>query len=300
MKNKQKSYPQPQQYGPPVAHLLTVGDPREQQEWPDYPTIFDITLAHVPDLIRMMQDEGLNWADSDSDEVWAPVHAWRTLAQLRAETAVEAIIDTFYTIDDWDQDWQQEEYPTVMTMIGPPAISALKTYLADEQNGLWSRVTAAEALAKIGQQYPESRDECVAILADQLRYHSRQDPTQNAFLISSLLDLKALEAVDPIRAAFAADNVDLSVQGDWEEAQIELGLLKKRLTPLPEYGWIPDEYIPMAKMVRSGTLSKLLASASGETERADLGKNVSRNDPCPCGSGKKYKKCHGFPGRKKG
>jgi preprotein translocase subunit SecA len=22
-------------------------------------------------------------------------------------------------------------------------------------------------------------------------------------------------------------------------------------------------------------------------------KNVGRNDPCPCGSGKKYKKCHG-------
>ena len=21
--------------------------------------------------------------------------------------------------------------------------------------------------------------------------------------------------------------------------------------------------------------------------------NVGRNDPCPCGSGKKYKKCHG-------
>ena len=23
-------------------------------------------------------------------------------------------------------------------------------------------------------------------------------------------------------------------------------------------------------------------------------KKVGRNDPCPCGSGKKYKKCHGF------
>ena len=23
------------------------------------------------------------------------------------------------------------------------------------------------------------------------------------------------------------------------------------------------------------------------------GKKIGRNDPCPCGSGKKYKKCHG-------
>ncbi len=24
---------------------------------------------------------------------------------------------------------------------------------------------------------------------------------------------------------------------------------------------------------------------------------VGRNEPCPCGSGKKYKQCHGMPGR---
>jgi hypothetical protein len=217
------------------------------------------------------------------------------LAQLRAETAVDAIINTFYTIDDWDQDWQQNEYPTVMAMIGPPAISALKTYLADERNGMWSRITATEALGKIGQEYPESKDDCIAVLADQLRYHNRQDPTHNAFLISSLLDLNAVEAIDPIRAAFNAENVDLSVQGDWEEVQIELGLLKQRLTPPPEYGWVADEHIPMAKMVRSGPLGKLFANA---TDEPDPWKNVGRNDPCPCGSGKKYKKCHGFPGRK--
>ncbi|MDL1950502.1 hypothetical protein FBQ97_11905, partial [Acidobacteria bacterium ACD] len=26
------------------------------------------------------------------------------------------------------------------------------------------------------------------------------------------------------------------------------------------------------------------------------GPKVGRNDPCPCGSGKKYKKCHGAAG----
>ncbi len=34
------------------------------------------------------------------------------------------------------------------------------------------------------------------------------------------------------------------------------------------------------------------AEAKGETVRRDRPK-VGRNDPCPCGSGKKYKKCHG-------
>jgi preprotein translocase subunit SecA len=29
------------------------------------------------------------------------------------------------------------------------------------------------------------------------------------------------------------------------------------------------------------------------TEPRRAGNEVGRNDPCPCGSGKKYKKCHG-------
>jgi preprotein translocase subunit SecA len=37
--------------------------------------------------------------------------------------------------------------------------------------------------------------------------------------------------------------------------------------------------------------------ASGGTDEVQTvrreGKKVGRNDPCPCGSGKKYKKCHG-------
>jgi uncharacterized protein YecA (UPF0149 family) len=33
-------------------------------------------------------------------------------------------------------------------------------------------------------------------------------------------------------------------------------------------------------------------AAKAETVRRERPK-VGRNDPCPCGSGKKYKKCHG-------
>jgi preprotein translocase subunit SecA len=35
------------------------------------------------------------------------------------------------------------------------------------------------------------------------------------------------------------------------------------------------------------------ASASVEKKQAVSTKKAGRNDPCPCGSGKKYKKCHG-------
>lgn len=39
------------------------------------------------------------------------------------------------------------------------------------------------------------------------------------------------------------------------------------------------------------------ASPSPATAVRPLFPKVGRNEPCPCGSGKKYKQCHGRPGR---
>jgi preprotein translocase subunit SecA len=35
------------------------------------------------------------------------------------------------------------------------------------------------------------------------------------------------------------------------------------------------------------------SDTTSEAKQATSDKKAGRNDPCPCGSGKKYKKCHG-------
>jgi len=34
-------------------------------------------------------------------------------------------------------------------------------------------------------------------------------------------------------------------------------------------------------------------NAEGKVQTVRVEEKVGRNDPCPCGSGKKYKQCHG-------
>ena len=76
-------------YQPPVDQLLSYGNPgTPTAEWPDYVGEFGLTAEHIPDLIRMATDRKLNLANVDSLEVWAPLHAWRALGQLRAEAAI--------------------------------------------------------------------------------------------------------------------------------------------------------------------------------------------------------------------
>ena len=219
-------------YPPPVNKLLTYGDARESFNWPDYRQL-GLGPEHVPDLIRMATDDDLLRADSESVEVWAPIHAWRALGQLRAEAAVEPLLTLFDTLDAGE--WILEEMPEVYARIGPAAIPALTAYLADTSHLLFSRVAASGCLQHVGAAHPEARAECVAAITRQLERFAENDPALNGDLVASLLELKAVESASVMERAFAATRVDLSVTGDWEDAQVEFGLKPMRDTPRPNY-----------------------------------------------------------------
>ena len=80
-------------YSDPVCKLLSYGKCKVEQihqKWPDYMKL-GLTKEHIPDLIRMAIDNDLHHAEEESAEVWAPVHAWRTLGQLGAKEAAQPL-----------------------------------------------------------------------------------------------------------------------------------------------------------------------------------------------------------------
>src|SRR5579885_2559864 len=118
-------------YPPPIDKLLTFGvseDFLRAEKWPDYREL-GLGPEHIDDLIPLATDHELRWGgeDDEAPEVWAPVHAWRALGQLRAEAAIEPLMEWFdYKYDD---DWITEELPQVYALIGPAAIAPLAAYL---------------------------------------------------------------------------------------------------------------------------------------------------------------------------
>jgi hypothetical protein len=231
-------------YPHPVNQLISLGDVRGKRGWIDYRSL-GITSDHVPDLIKMLHDQELRWADSDTLEVWSPVHAWRALGQLESVEAIDTLIGLFHEIDDHDDDWVGEEIPQVLGMIGPDAIPPLIAHLADRKHGLWAKVAASVSLEEIGKRHSESREACVAGLQTGLQDYKKNDETLNAFFISSLVGLKDVEAAPLVERAYLADKVDISVMGDFEDYQIEVGLLEKRLTPPRFYFWTKED--PLAQ-----------------------------------------------------
>ena len=224
--------------------LFQLGEPGNHRGWPDY-LAHGFTSADVPALVALAIDMALHHADQDSDEVWVPVHAWRTLGQLRSADAVRPLITLFDTL--CDDDWALSELDKVLGMIGEPAIEPLAAYLAEPRHKEFARIMAIDGLAEVAMQHPAVRDRVLSIYGDYLHDPDITAPTLNGLLMARLLDLAAVELIDDIRRLFALNCVDISCAGDLEEVEIQLGLRSKRETPPPDYAGLhgllpgPDE-----------------------------------------------------------
>jgi hypothetical protein len=207
-------------YQAPINTLLPLGRP-DLEEWLDYGQ-FGLTADHVAELTRLATDKGLYYSDSDSPEVYAPIHAWRALGQLGAASTVPDLLGLIGPDDD--NDWPLEEYPRVFEAMGLAAVPALTAWLGDGTRDTSSRWAAADGLKRIAERHPELRSEVIEALERPLAAEARWDPVLNGAVISSLTDLKAVEAAPVMQAAFAAGRVDESIAGGWPEVAYRLGV----------------------------------------------------------------------------
>lgn len=208
-------------YQAPVSNLLNYGDCRKQKKWPNYVEELKLDNQHIPQLIEMVMDSELDQADSESKAVWGPVHAWRALAQLKAESAIEPLLTL---LNERDDDWISSEFPQICSLIGVKSIPFLTDFLADSSKDKYAKSDVAESLKEISLKYPETRSICLEVIIKALKNFSNNDPIFNGFLINNLIELQATEVIDVIEQAYLAKKVDKLVSGTWDDVQAEFGL----------------------------------------------------------------------------
>ncbi|HYT36544.1 MAG TPA: HEAT repeat domain-containing protein [Ktedonobacteraceae bacterium] len=224
-------------YTPPVNKLLTIGEPESvnPDKWPDYREL-GLGPEHIPELIRMAIDpefrgpEAAEESEEEDPDFWAPLHAIRALGQLHAETAIEPLVNLLGELND--DEWMFEELPLVFGMLGPAAIPALAAYLADTSHEMYSRSYASNGITEIADRYPESREECIAIISKQLENFEENDEELNAFLVTNLLHIKAVETLPLIERAFKADKVDDFIV-DLDDVLVGFGLKEREIVDNP-------------------------------------------------------------------
>jgi hypothetical protein len=217
----------------PASQLLTLGE-TDIHASRNYLKM-GFAREHIPDLIRLVDDKELRnlpWDEKGNvpPQVYAQVHAWRVLAQLGAVEAIPSFIALLHYVDEDGDDYIGEEIPIMLGKLGVTAIDSCREYLADSSHSTFARVAGGYALSEISKQHPETRDTCVQALISTLQDYQNDDETVNAFRLSYLAELKAVEAAPLAEEIFKAGRAEIEVAGDYEDYQIRVGLLQKRVT----------------------------------------------------------------------
>lgn len=285
--------------------LSSIGtDVNNAPEWKftdNYCVEFNFNETHIPELIKLATSLQLFNSELET-EYHIPLYAMRILGQLKALDAIEPLIACFE--DYYDSDYTAEDIPYVFAMIGKAAIKHLQSSLYIESKDDAIADISALCMEQIAIADQSAVNETVEILTNYLDQSNDECKTLNAIIISSLIKLKAVDKIDNIRNAFSKDIVDLFVNGDIEDAEIELELRKERSTPRPnlfpfldflnkeslldDFDYSEDIEHYDSRQHHHHDHSCLSCSTTVQVVNEI---KLGRNDLCHCGSLKKYKKC---------
>ena len=223
------------------------------------------------------------------DEYWqadnglAPVCAIHLLAEIggyRAQLAINAAILGHYKETG---DWLMEDAPYVLAHMGTGAIPATTSLMRLADTGMYVRSAAAGALVVTAMRHPETKPGIVASIRDAAQ--GEADIAVRTVLVDSLLDLK--DAV--VTGFICSDFYDVPTLDGLYAGRISPSLTHKAVDPVGIFSRRnkyldaePDEPWPPLASVAPRPDKPGSIFASGK---------IGRNEPCPCASGKKYKKC---------
>ena len=273
-------------YAPPLDRFLTRGDPGHFADSmpPAFYQALGATPGDIPEIIHMFKDPEIQHMDADggySPACWAFSHAQRALVELRAPGAAQLLIDHFYAeaIAREENSYflpSIEDCDSLLRALGEDAVDIIIENIEANGDNADLGGMLSEALAGIIEKHPARRDKSIAAIVGRLKQHHANRDTYNGLLISSLLDLRAVEAAPVIEEAYAANNVDCDICGDWDDVKFDLGMATHRDgSPL-----LPPD--PAIEERRRSILQNRVKIKPPK---------IGRNEPCPCGSGKKHKKC---------
>ncbi len=252
-----------------------------------------------PHLLALIEDEAL-WRRED-EAAWAPIHAACALGGMEGAAATGVILQLLtrreaaeaqpYEVLDgrWPHLFRNK----------PEAQSELRHIAEHRENSWYTRTAAVSCVldrASLEGRLEEALDWAAAIACDDsedvdtrinVARHLLEMPRERHRSCLEAMAAQPLGSLDDLSAAEIEDAFDAEEDS-------------------PEWEWLGaplDFYSPEEAATRF-LQDRMFAEASGEDDEELFddaayepvpfvreSPKVGRNDPCPCGSGKKYKKC---------
>ena len=229
-----------------------------------------------------------------------PTYAMYLLAQFREQAAYPLLVKFFSTPGDLcldtTGDLVTEDLGRILASVCHNGLEPIKRMIEDPAVNEYVRSACLRTLTILVVEEKLSREQVIDYFRSLFHGKLEREPD---FIWSALIvaccDLYPEELVHDIERAYDDGLVDLfhvrleSVRDILAESQEEaLHRAKQR-----RGGLIEDTVAEMSwwACFKKNTDAPMAAYPTTAKQPVVKGKKVGRNDPCPCGSGKKYKKC---------
>lgn len=261
----------------------------------------------VPALRRLLYDGALYDTEGPGGG-WVPIHAVHLLGELGAEEAVDDLMDVL--ADSQPEEIIRQTTLEALEQIGPAALPAALEFL----HWSWRTGLQGEVAGLIGLLGQEDEQAYPAL---RTFYEQTDWDGARTLAVSALALLGDRRAIPLLRFALNERDLQPSDIATLATALGELGVnierepaLKRAIQRIPLHS--PEQLEPRLMEDDEGQVHRIRQDAQGRPLCPHCGqplveeggslvhapptppsatKKVGRNDPCPCGSGKKYKHC---------
>jgi len=289
-----------------ISEILAL--PRETLLADLHKVVYDSMARHT-----LFKDE-MDW-DIKTHEFL--MHALLLLVELKDESSIEVIFDILRQDNDylepWFSDFLTEDFWELIYHIANDKLDLLHNFITEPNRYTYSRAVMTEVAEQVLLYQPERRQEVIAwyksIFEEWIEHEDDDsiiDTELIAFFVSDTVNANMTELIPQITELFAYDLVAEGVSGNLESCLKDINkpsarIYKKEIfTSISERydhytsTWLAydDENESEYSDYEDGEIGDEIYQGIQKTVPLPVEKpKVGRNDPCPCGSGKKYKKC---------
>jgi hypothetical protein len=269
----------------------------------------------IPELLRILQDVVDRAAQLDAEgDYMAHLYAMFLLAQFREPRAYPLVVRFASlpgdVLDSLCGDFIPADLGRVLASICGGQLEGIQSLIENEDTDQWVRGAALSGLVTLVAAGQKSREEIVTYFACLLRGKiARRWSHVWDQLVSCACDIYPGELMDDIEQAYEDELVDpnyIRFDDVRHESAMGKDQALARLADNPhqrlvvdtiqEMGWwacFRDDSPNRADGAARALIKTDPKSLSTGTlnQRKGTKPKIGRNEPCPCGSGKKYKKC---------
>jgi len=179
-------------------------------------------------------------------------------------------------------------------------LNSLKSLIENREIYEYTRIAGVCTMVTLLREGVLQRCDVVDYFRQLMQQATEDDYTFNSFLVSRCCDMHPAELQEDIRRLYEADLVEEFVVRweDVEEACERMPLESFRPYTEERFGFIHSTFDELSRFPRFRDPTERKSSRATKKHHQSVttiqnqkAEKIGRNDPCPCGSGKKHKKC---------